>query len=578
MTQAPGGRTRWRIVLGLIASGSVGIALLASAVVRSCAPPASALSARDGGRVHSAPLRRVQRRMQVEQPYPLGVDSTRSRVIVEDQAPKLPTTFQVLAESGEAVAEAEVLLFDKHDTQIAHLRTDAAGLCPAAPTQVVNEIAVRRHGFATFVAPLESLPIADGRMLVRLSPGEIIRGWVRRPSGGAPQARVLVTAWPAGTLVFSPRETRLAEVGDARFLTTWTDASGSFEIAGAPRGAELRLVAAGDGMMQTTFNVTARAGYSRHVSLEVVPIFVLDAVLVDAETGDPIRAMGTNGLGGLAGSFAPRDTIGHFTPATPGLAWAGLHPPVDATGDGRVYRVYGIDIDADECDPISLNATAPGYEAAHAEVPAHRVRKSASPPSYEFPLVRTSTGFGTIEVSLGTAAEAVRSGLSTSPPRALLVELRSMPSGNVIRVGLPGIGRRPVTIVNVPEGRYQARIKIPLGLRSACSELREFVVERERTAALAWDLADAAAIEIRARTSDGVAIEGPLSILIRRRGSNVGGSWGFDSGPYVIAGVEPGAYEILATDFIAVAVSTWTPVDAAAGAAAHADVTLGRRR
>lgn len=267
----------------------------------------------------------------------------------------VPTTRSVLVRvldpSGQLVQGAQVTTFRGSDETLSEAETKDDGTCRVEVTVgSPAEVTVRHPRFAAFVGLLDTASQDGGPIDICLQAGGIVSGVVRLAGGGIPTGPVRVVAWPAGSKRFGATEALRSGRDDQRMMTTTANAAGEFTLSGVPLDTEVVLIAAGGGVIQVSPSSHVTAG-STPSTIVVAPVYVMDVRLVDAETGQPIRAMRTLGAGGATSSFVPRqDTLATIPSSNATLGWIGIDDSGSGTGKStnRVFMAFAVDLESEQ--------------------------------------------------------------------------------------------------------------------------------------------------------------------------------------------------------------------------------------
>lgn len=105
----------------------------------------------------------------------------------------------------------------------------------------------------------------------------------------------------------------------------------------------------------------------------------------------------------------------------------------------------------------------------------------------------------------------------------------------------------PVEIGGLPAGGYVCREEIPLGPRPVESTRRDVHVERDGVEDLVVDVAEWAGLEVTVDLGKDAPgpFRGSIELTLRRSGAKASYKVNLTRPPFVIAGMQPGTYEVV---------------------------------
>jgi hypothetical protein len=480
-----------------------------------------------------------------------------------EPAPETPPrvldwTGSVRSRDGAAVADAEVELLDDQDERVDRGRADGQGAFTIAGHGMLAAKLVARH------PEFETTSVSVARrgrdetpesVTIVVGPGAVIEGDVVLPSGQTPSVPIRVAAWPSDGPYITRTIAQRAAQQHPLVPATVTDGAGRFRIGGLRPGRSYNLIGGSAGYAHVQGNpvpppTIAGSGRARVV---VAPVYVLH-LRVRGPDGGPLRSspvlVSWPGIS-WTGSAGEVDIT---SPAAPGTAWTDL-PGSDAAlanWGGRTFVLFLGPAETDRLGPIQVTAGATGY--VRKVIQAWAVRAAASDPAgQEIRLDPATADWGRLRIRLddgGTGFARAFDGLDVTSRvlgRAVvltpadgpavgtgtfLVPLREWPADGLVADGIPA-------------GRWRVRLDLPLAAPSSRASV-VVDVTADVTADVTLEVKSWSALEVVPTLAGdpSAPYTGPLSVTLRRAGTNVSAMAAFRGPPYRMVGVEPRAFDV----------------------------------
>jgi hypothetical protein len=461
------------------------------------------------------PSPRTRHRDPSEMPTPKA-----ERAVRPPATPHAAFIVDVKGPDGSPVERAKVTLLDAGSERRLALSTDGSGTASFdLPDSLrARRIVVEREGYGTaneWIADLPRSP-ASGRDEVRVSvtlrTAATIEGTLRFVTGAPDTKRASVVAYP----LRAEKATR-AELLDAIEGRTpgvhvaASDDGGRFSIRDVESGSPYQVLVRKPGWIQIAGNdpgpPIAFAG-TGPVTVDLAPLYVM-AVRVRQRGGAPIAMSRARSIPESRWQ-EPAYSVGAFLPGHEAFWMALPASAEDVRTTCWLFMGFAGLVDRPTLGPVPATIAEPGYEAAKAELVAHRVAASAiTVQDVELDPVAPALGFGRLVVkwpaAAGSGPDVRADGAPPDETETAFGELRlysvESPPTSTSGILIPLNGRLETeSFERIPAGRYQMMLRVALVRPPPGTTVVE--IRPDATTEVTVPLPPTAALEVQADVVD----------------------------------------------------------------------------
>lgn len=467
---------------------------------------------------------------------------------VEDASDRL--LLRVKTSTGAAVETAEV--FQRAARGVERLgAVDEAGELEVQAVRGARVVLVATAPGWASASVLVPDPRPDA-LTISLSEGATIAGRIERFDGSTAGEGIHVVALPAhlSLSLNGLKPERL--LGDPEVRLTQSDASGAFELRDLDPKLRYSVIAGGNGLVQESPRHFVAPG-SSDLELVVLRAHALFLRLVEP-TGDPVEFPAEYvGPGGVKVTLADRSA--RFASGYAPSHWmCGIPPELEDPPDHARLFVFVSLTNAPVVGPVELSASPPGYQRGNLSVLVPPLEHGVFEQAWI--MTPTGTGFGSLNVSfLGLPVRADPANRFGSRGFVKL----AVDERRFLKYAVPASSGLSHRIDHVPHGRYRVSFEsVPdhAIVPEAGGEGR-LVEIGEVPTAVEFDFSRQGALELLVTAPNGRPYLGELTVTLNigalkeepdRSIVWAGGRAAFFRPPYVLYGLQPGAFAVRAED------------------------------
>jgi len=490
---------------------------------------------------------------------------TPARVEVEPRAPAAEATSRVahslhgmtLDSAGLSIPGARVALVDEEGMGRACTVSDDRGRFAITRSWAEGwALTAEKEGYATARERALPPPELDHPVVLTLTEGATISGWIRLASG-EPVANVRALAWRVGEVDPAGIDSAIEDYPLLRSATS--DERGWFEIRGLRRDQRYQVVAGGRGFAQVPAGrklpLVEEAGVES-VEIVLAPVYVLDVRIEDAAGGALASSPLLFPYPSISCSPGPDlESLWIGSPvASLAVSWERWRG--DPESSHRFFQVFTSDVELPRVGPLHLDVAAPGYERTAIDVWA--LRAVSEVPMQTIALNRSRGAFGSVRISfspttVGPLAERpVREAGALTP----FARIRFYPQvqedmgSSYLESALWAPSHDGLLLEGVPSGFYKVNVVTPFlppitilpgeVIHVADGGMTEVLLDSGAWGSVSATLLLPGEGEAPWVGQSILEVKGPLP-------ARTSGMYAFRHPPYLVRGLRPGEYQVTAS-------------------------------